>query len=239
MTERRRPEKEGTDRQDNRADAGREPKVGHRSEESGDEKLREGASGQSTGAEGQGADLVQPGESTALEEGEVFEPSRGEPEQLAPEEALKKRLEAKEAEANEYLQTLQRVQADLENFRKRMLKEQTQFLEFAAQNLILQLVPVLDNLDRAVVSAKNGDGLEKLAEGVELIRNQLNSILQNEGLEVLEPKPGEPFDPLHQEAVMQVETEDHPEHAVVELLQKGYSLKGRVLRPAMVKVAKK
>jgi molecular chaperone GrpE len=150
-------------------------------------------------------------------------------------EQLKKRLSAKEAEAAEYLETLKRVRAELENFRKRMLKEQTQFLEFASQNLILQLLPVIDNLERAVEAAQSGNNNEKLTEGVEMVLAQIKDILSKEGLNPIDPQ-GEIFDPIKHEAVLRVES-DEEENTIVEVLQKGYSFKGRVLRPAMVKVA--
>jgi molecular chaperone GrpE len=150
-------------------------------------------------------------------------------------EQLKKQLSAKEAEAAEYLETLRRVRAELENFRKRMLKEQTQFLEFASQNLILQLLPVIDNLERAVEAAQSGNNNEKLTEGVRMVLSQIKDILGKEGLTPIDPK-GEIFDPIKHEAVLRVES-DEKENTVVEVLQKGYSFKGRVLRPAMVKVA--
>lgn len=150
---------------------------------------------------------------------------------------LEEELGRKTKEATEYLDTLRRVQADAENFRKRMLKEQTAFLQLASQNLVLQLLPVIDNLERALASARAGSDDEGLVEGVALIYQQLLDILTKEGLETIDPA-GEPFDPLRHEAVMQVESNEHSEGTVVEVLQKGFAHRGRVLRPAMVKVSK-
>ncbi len=150
---------------------------------------------------------------------------------------LKDRLDKKETEAAEYLDTLKRVQAEMENFRKRMMKEQEQIIQYAAQTVILELLPVIDNLERALDTAKAESEGTKLLEGVELIYSQLKGILERECVEVVDPV-GEPFDPQHHEAVMQIESDGHEENTVVEVMQKGYILKGRLLRPATVIVAK-
>lgn len=150
---------------------------------------------------------------------------------------LKDRLDKKEAEAAEYLDTLKRVQAEMENFRKRMVKEQEQITQYAAQTVILELLPVIDNLERAIDTARDEGEGTKLLEGVELIYSQLKGILERECVEVIDPVD-EPFDPQHHEAVMQIESDGHEENTVVEVMQKGYILKGRLLRPAMVVVAK-
>jgi len=175
-----------------------------------------------------GKDMVSPGESTETATGAAGDENYKE---------LKELLEKKESEAAEYLDTLKRVQAEMENYKKRMLKEQAQILEYAAQTVILELLPVIDNLERALETAKAEGEAGKLREGVELIYTQLTGILKKECVEVINPV-GEQFDPLKHEAVMQVEADGHEENAVVEVLQKGYDLKGRLLRPAMVKVAK-
>ncbi|MHB8842271.1 MAG: nucleotide exchange factor GrpE [Candidatus Aquicultor sp.] len=150
---------------------------------------------------------------------------------------LKERLEQKEAEAAEYLDTLKRLQAEMENFRKRMIKEQEQIIQYAAQTVVLELLPVIDNLERALAAAEADAESGRLKEGVELIYTQLKGLLAKECVEVIDPA-GEEFDPMKHEAVMQVASDEHAENTVVEVLQKGYDLKGRLLRPAMVKVAK-
>lgn len=152
-------------------------------------------------------------------------------------EQLRALLDEKEAQLAEYLDTLRRVQAETENFRKRILKEQTQIIELATQTVILELLPVIDNLERALSSAEAGSEGEKLREGVELIYSQLKGILEKECVKVIDPV-GEMFDPMEHEAVMQVEIDGYEENMVVEVLQKGYSLKDRLLRPAMVKVSR-
>lgn len=135
----------------------------------------------------------------------------------------------------ELLSALQRLQADFENYRKRMLREQTHILENAEAQLTGKLLPVIDNLERALENADKEES-RGLYEGVEMVLNQLMEILAREGLEVVDPE-GEPFDPEHQEAMMVVETEECPEDTVLEVVQKGYLFNGRLLRPAMVKVS--
>jgi len=150
---------------------------------------------------------------------------------------LKEKLDKKEAEAAEYLDTLKRVQAEMENYRKRMQKEQEQIIQHATQTVILELLPVIDNLERALDTAKAENESGKLYEGVELIYSQLKRILERECVEIINPV-GEEFDPMRHEAVMQIDSEEHEANTVAQVMQKGYELKGRLLRPAMVVVAK-
>src|SRR3989304_2664171 len=152
-------------------------------------------------------------------------------------ETLKKELEAKEAQAKEYLDHLKRLKAEFENYKKRLVKEQNQFLEFASEKLIIKLLPVLDNLERALDAGTKNPNSDGLVEGLKLVYNQLKDVLKKEGLEALTPH-GQEFDPQEHEAGLQVKTEKHKDDTVVEFLQHGYALKGKVLRPAMVKVAK-
>ncbi len=132
-------------------------------------------------------------------------------------------------------QRLARLQADFDNFRKRSKKEQEDFARYASQNLIERLLPVLDNFSRAL-EAEHGDN-NSLKAGVEMTYRQLFEVLSQEGLTVIEAK-GQTFDPEYHEAVMQEETDQYPEGTVIEVFQKGYKLKNKVIRPAMVKVAK-
>lgn len=141
-------------------------------------------------------------------------------------------------EAPDYLGDLQRLQAEFENYKKRMVREQTNFLQIANKDLVEKLLPVIDDLDRAVAVSEESKDFDKLAEGVHLIRSRLMKVLEAQGLEVIEPH-GTEFDPVHSEAVMQVESDEHDEHTVLEVLQKGFRLKGRLIRPAMVKVSGK
>jgi len=142
-------------------------------------------------------------------------------------------LERVTAERDEYLAHLQRTQAEFDNYRKRMLRDQTAHLERATANLIEQLLPVLDSFELALGSA--GTDAERLRKGVELVYGELLGALEKAGLERIEAL-GKPFDPAEHEAVMHVENEGG-EPGVQDVVRTGYRLKGRVLRPAMVKVA--
>ena len=152
-------------------------------------------------------------------------------------EVLKKEIEAKEAQLEEYLDHLKRLKAEFENYKKRLVNDQNQFVEFASEKLITKLLPILDNLERALHSANANPTSDGLVEGLKLVYNQLKEVLQKEGLEALAPH-GKEFDPQEHEAVLQVKTKKHKDDTIVEVLQRGYALKGKVLRAAMVKVAK-
>lgn len=133
------------------------------------------------------------------------------------------------------LDGLQRLKADFDNYRKRMLKEQTRILETAEADLLKKLLPVMDNLERALSSSSEGDA-KGLREGVGKVLELMLDILSKEGLEAIDPG-GEQFDPEHHEAMMVVETSECPEGTVVDVVQKGYRFNGVLLRPAMVRVA--
>ena len=137
------------------------------------------------------------------------------------------------AERDEYLSHLQRTQAEFDNYRKRMLRDQTVHVERAAAGLVEQLLPVLDSFELALGSA--GTDVERLRKGVELVYGEFLGALEKAGLERIEAL-GKPFDPEEHEAVMHVE-DDGGEPGVRDVVRSGYRFKGRVLRPAMVKVA--
>jgi molecular chaperone GrpE len=137
------------------------------------------------------------------------------------------------AERDEYLAHLQRTQAEFDNYRKRMLRDQTTHLEQAAAALVEQLLPVLDSFELALGSG--GTDVERLRKGVELVYGELLGALEKAGLERIEAL-GKPFDPEEHEAVMHVE-DDGGEPGVRDVVRSGYRFKGRVIRPAMVKVA--
>lgn len=145
------------------------------------------------------------------------------------------RLQEEEKKSGEYKDDLQRKQAELENYRKRMVREQTRIIDQANRRLVEQLLPVIDNLEKALESSQaSGD---KLAEGVRMIYEQLMEVLKREGVEEINPL-GHPFDPEECEAVMAVMSDDHEDETVVEVLQKGYRYKGNLLRPARATVSK-
>ena len=143
-------------------------------------------------------------------------------------------LQKLKAERDSLLDRLARAQAEFDNARKRAVKEQQEFREFAAADAIKPLLPVLDSFERALqVRSEPGD----FRSGVELIYKQLQDALAKIGVRAI-PAKGEPFDPHVHEAIEMVETSDAPDHEVLEELQRGYKFKDRLLRPAMVKVAK-
>jgi molecular chaperone GrpE len=146
-------------------------------------------------------------------------------------------LEQLQGERAELLDMLRRVQADFENYRKRMLREQTTQLERATERLVEELLPVLDSFDGALGSLGQADSpeAEKVRDGVVGIRAQLVGVLEKAGLERIDATGAE-FDPNEHEAVMQDDGEGEPH--VGEVLRTGYRLKGRVLRPAMVRVTR-
>ncbi|MDQ0493144.1 nucleotide exchange factor GrpE [Paenibacillus brasilensis] len=140
------------------------------------------------------------------------------------------------AEAEEHQQRFLRAQADFDNFRRRTLKEKEELAKYASMKLVTELVPVLDNFERALATAQQGAETESFAKGVEMIFRQFEGVLQAEGVTAMN-SVGQPFNPDFHQAIMQVESEEHEEGIVVEEVQKGYMLKDKVLRPAMVKVS--
>ncbi|MBU4175052.1 MAG: nucleotide exchange factor GrpE [Actinobacteria bacterium] len=138
-------------------------------------------------------------------------------------------------ESEELLDSLMRLKADFENYRKRMMREQTRIVETAEADLVKRLLPVIDNLERALKNAGEGEP-QGLHEGVEMVLDQMIEVLGKEGLEVVDPQ-GEQFDPEHHEAMMVVETGECTEDTVIDVVQRGYRFRGILLRPAMVSVS--
>lgn len=143
-------------------------------------------------------------------------------------------LEEARRQAAEYLDHLQRLKAEFENYRKRVLKEQTRAIELASEDLVLKLLSILDDFELALVAAEQKPDLEKFLQGVEMVYAKLVDTLRSEGLERIEAK-GKPFDPELHEALFQG-GDDQGEPFVAEVLRSGYTLKGKVVRPAGVKV---
>ena len=153
------------------------------------------------------------------------------------EAAVESDLSQLEGERAELVDTLRRVQADFENYRKRVLREQTTLVERATERLVVDLLPVLDSFEGALGSFGDTDTpeQEKLRNGVQGIHSQFVSVLQKAGLERVEAD-GALFDPNEHEAVMQDDGAGEPH--VAETMRSGYRLKGRVVRPAMVRVTR-
>jgi molecular chaperone GrpE len=129
--------------------------------------------------------------------------------------------------------------AEFDNYKKRALKDKDEFLKFAQAGLLKEFLVVADNLERAVASVAGSEGtMGTLKQGVELTLRQFQSILEKHGITKIKTK-GEKFDPRAHEVMMQEETDQFPEETVIEELQSGYKLHDRILRPALVKIAKK
>ena len=154
-------------------------------------------------------------------------------EETAEEElaALSAELEATRRERDEYLDALRRLKAEFDNSRKRLERERSRILEAASERLVVELLPVLDNLDRALEA--EGD----IREGVQATRDQLVEVLGSEGL-VPVASDGQPFDPNVHEAVMGQPSEDHEEGTILQTFQRGYVLNGKPIRVAKVVVAR-
>ncbi len=153
-------------------------------------------------------------------------------------EDLKQMLQEKEAEIKKLQDRLLREQAEGENFRKRLLKEKTDLVKFAVEALISDLLPIMDDFERAIVAVDTSHDPKTLQEGVKLIFNQLQNVLNRAGLEGVSAV-GEAFDPTRHEAVRLVESHEHDDSIVLEELRKGYTLNKRILRPSMVAVSKR
>ncbi len=149
----------------------------------------------------------------------------------APQDELRKL----KSELDVLYDRLARQQADFENQRKRLAKEQADYREYALADTIKELLPIVDSFDRAI---KHEGGEDKdFRSGVELINRQLHDVLAKLGVRPI-PAQGEPFDPHLHQAVQMVDTDEVADNHVLEELQRGYKLKDRLLRPAMVRVAR-
>lgn len=137
-------------------------------------------------------------------------------------------------EVNEHKERYQRLLADFENYKKREEANRVDFKKFASSSLIEKLLPVIDNLDRALAKADENDAF---VEGVLMTRKELMKVLENEGLEEI-PSDGCEFDHNVHQAVLAEDSDEVESNHIIETFQKGYKLNGRLLRPAMVKVAK-
>jgi molecular chaperone GrpE len=155
----------------------------------------------------------------------------------ADAEALVADLASVRSEAASYLDDLRRLQAEFDNYRKRMLREQTARVAAASQALVTRLLPVLDNFELAISHAEQSRDFDRMLKGVEMVFGELREVLRNEGLSDIEAK-GKPFDPACHEAVVAVEEEGSEPGTVVDVVRTGYAFQGKVLRPVMVKVAK-
>lgn len=203
--------------------------------EHGVQEEQEGTQNGLEGLEGQD-EQAEPGEERGgveqAEQGDPAEPDK--PDELA---LIRVQLAAKEAEAKENYDLLLRERAELENFKRRMQREKSESLRFASEPLLRDILPVIDNLERAVEHAKGNEGGQALVEGVELVLRSLIDTIGRYGVSRVKAK-GESFDPSLHEAVAQVEHIEIAPNTVLDEHQSGYQLHDRLLRPAMVSVSK-
>ncbi|WLR46217.1 nucleotide exchange factor GrpE [Halobacillus litoralis] len=164
---------------------------------------------------------------------EKDEAQNEEPEQTVVEETDE--AEKLRQEKEELNNRLLRLQADYDNFRRRTQKEKEADRKYRSQSLVEELIPALDNFERALQVEVDGDAAKNFANGMKMVYDQFKAALEKEGVEEI-PAKGEEFDPHMHQAIMQVEDENYESNIVVEELQKGYRLKDRVIRPSMVKV---
>jgi molecular chaperone GrpE len=141
------------------------------------------------------------------------------------------------AKSDEYLDGWQRARAEFANYKKRIEREQEEGRARAAAALLTKILPVEDDLERALRDRPDDDHTRSWADGIELIQRKLAALLESEGVEII-PAEGQTFDPTLHEAVTHEESRDHREGQIIEVIQQGYRLGERVLRPARVRVAK-
>lgn len=169
------------------------------------------------------------------EEAEALEEEEEEIDELA---ALHQQLEAAQAQADEYLDDLRRERASFQNYKKRQENERAELRKMAVASLLNQILPVLDDLQRALEAVSEDQSEQPWFEGILLIQRKLHTTLKAVGVVTVDAEPGQPFDPFIHEAVTYEEQEDRQEGEIIAVVQKGYKLGQRVLRPAMVRVAR-
>ena len=157
-------------------------------------------------------------------------------QERAASASLQDALDAKTREVEELQNRNLRLMAEFDNARKRAAREREDYARFANESLLRELLPVLDNFDRALQAAKGEPGSGAVTAGIELIQRELLRVLEKFGATPFQ-SIGHPFDPERHEAVARMPTTDQPEMTVVAETARGYLLNGRVLRPAMVTVA--
>ena len=180
-------------------------------------------------------------ESAQPDEGEeklsTFEQDNKEESSPSEIEKLRQDFVAKELEAKKNYDLYLRQVAELENFKKRVAREKEEAIRYGNEALVKDLLPVLDNLERAVEHAELGGNGKSLLAGIELVLKGFLEVLEKHGVTQISAK-GEPFNPQKHEAFAQVESTDHEPNTVVEELHKGYFMADRLLRPSLVSVAK-
>ena len=174
---------------------------------------------------------------------EEAETSGGMVEEVSPAgevsiEILKDELGKKEAEYKEMNDKYLRALAEMDNFRKRVAREQSESVKFANEKILCDLLSVVDNMERAVLHSREKKDFDALIDGLELTMKEFNSVFDKYGVKCIE-SVGQPFDPNRHHAVAIIESESHQDNTIVEEFRKGYVLNDRILRPSLVSVSKK
>ncbi|MBU1084341.1 MAG: nucleotide exchange factor GrpE [Candidatus Omnitrophota bacterium] len=156
------------------------------------------------------------------------------PDEVSEDIAL---LKEKADKCDEYESKYLKVHAEYENTRRRLEKEKNDHMKFANENIIARLFPIMDNFDMAFVSMEKAEDKSAVMEGIKMVQKEFHKVLGDNGVEKISTE-GQKFDPNFHEAVMMVETEEYPDGAIMEEVRSGYTLNGRLLRPAQVKIAK-
>jgi molecular chaperone GrpE len=156
---------------------------------------------------------------------------------LADIEQLKGELDGAKRQAEEYLALLQRERAEFTNFRRRTAEERERALGLAGEDLIRKVLAIADDFDRAIDARPDAIAADPWVEGVTAIDRKLRGMLESEGVSAVQAAPGTPFDPREHEAIANVPRTGRDEGEIVEELRRGYRLRDRVLRPALVAVA--
>ena len=151
-------------------------------------------------------------------------------------EKLKKEIDAKNNESKENYDKFLRLNAEFENFKKRAHREKTDSFKYASEKIIREMIPVIDDLERALQATKNNDKVEELSKGVDMIMVKIKNILESAGAKQFDSLD-QVFDPNKHEAVSKIATTKHEHNTIIEELRKGYIFHDRLLRPAMVVVA--
>ena len=173
-------------------------------------------------------------EETARADEELINNGQGDPERSEERSEISDDAKKRDQELYELKDQVLRVQAEFMNYKKRVERDRAELVQFANEKLIIELIAVLDNFYRALATEKKHDNF---FEGMELIFQQLSKVLEDNGVEEF-TADGEEFDPNLHHAVLMEESEEMESGKVIETLQRGYKLNGKLVRPAMVKVAK-
>jgi molecular chaperone GrpE len=183
---------------------------------------------------------VEPSEQTetALETTETAEKDIKQSKSEMSETSEASEMEELRAKIDAITDQMLRVAAEFENYKKRVRREQTELMKYAGENIIKDLIPILDNFERAINSAKSNSSFDSFYQGVDLIYKQMLDLLKQRGVSQIEAV-GKNFDPNLHEAIVHVPSSEYPENTVIEEFQKGFMLNDRVVRPAIVSVSKK